>query len=101
MPVTNYCFVETLRLALDNFEQKNQHIKDINDYCRKCLQEIEGIVINSDENCCLPSILNFSCLGYNQKLFYMIWKQKKYIYQRVVLVHQKRAMFHESWRNYI
>ena len=47
---------------------KNQHIKDINDYCRKCLQEIEGIVINSDENCCLPSILNFSCLGYKPEV---------------------------------
>ena len=65
---TNIVFAKTLRLALDNFEQKNQHIKDINDYCRKCLQEIEGIVINSDENCCLPSILNFSCLGYKPEV---------------------------------
>ena len=65
---TNIVFAKTLRLALDNFEQKNQHIKDINDYCRKCLQEIEGIVINSDKTCCLPSILNFSCLGYKPEV---------------------------------
>ena len=32
---TNIVFAKTLRLALDNFEQKNQHIKDINELLSK------------------------------------------------------------------
>lgn len=65
---TNIVFAKTLRLALTNFEQKQNHIKEINAYCRKCLAEIDGIVINSDKNCCLPAILNFSCIGYKPEV---------------------------------
>lgn len=65
---TNIVFAKTLRLALTDFDKKRKHIKEINDYCRKCLLEIDGIVINSDKYCCLPSILNFSCVGYKPEV---------------------------------
>lgn len=65
---TNIVLAKTLRLALENFNQKSQHIKMINDYCRECLEEMEGIVVNSDRDCCISSIINFSCLGYKPEV---------------------------------
>lgn len=65
---TNIVLAKTLRLSLENFEQKSQHIKMINDYCRACLEEMEGVIINSDRDCCISSILNFSCLGYKPEV---------------------------------
>ena len=38
------------------------NIKELNDYCRKRLSDMEGIVINSDEGC-LPYIINLSAPG--------------------------------------
>ena len=60
---SNIVFAKTLRLALENFDNKAKHIKMINSYARKCLNQIEGVIINSDETCCISSILNFSCPG--------------------------------------
>ena len=40
----------------------------INSYARKCLNQIDGVVINSDEMCCISSILNFSCPGYKPEV---------------------------------
>ncbi|MFQ6791713.1 MAG: cysteine desulfurase family protein [Thomasclavelia sp.] len=65
---TNIVFAKTLRLALENFTEKNEHIKKINQYCRKCLKEIDGIVINSDPSVCIDTIINFSCLGYKPEV---------------------------------
>ena len=61
---SNIVFAKTLRLALEDFDNKAKHIKMINSYARKCLNQIEGVIINSDETCCISSILNFSCPGY-------------------------------------
>ena len=65
---TNIVFAKTLRLALENFDDKVQHIKKINEYTRNCLKQIPGIVINSDETCCIATILNFSCPGYKPEV---------------------------------
>ncbi|WP_294578429.1 cysteine desulfurase family protein [uncultured Thomasclavelia sp.] len=65
---TNIVFAKTLRLALENFDAKAEHIKKINQYCRQCLSEIDGIVINSDEHKCISSIINFSCIGYKPEV---------------------------------
>ena len=65
---TNIVFAKTLRLALENFDKKSAHIKKINQYCRQCLKEIDGVVINSDEKVCIDTIINFSCLGYKPEV---------------------------------
>ena len=65
---SNIVFAKTLRLALENFYNKAKHIKMINSYARKCLNQIEGVIINSDETCCISSILNFSCPGYKPEV---------------------------------
>ena len=65
---SNIVFAKTLRLALENFDNKAKHIKMINSYAIKCLNQIEGVIINSDETCCISSILNFSCPGYKPEV---------------------------------
>ena len=50
---SNIVFAKTLRLALENFDNKAKHIK---------------MIINSDETCCISSILNFSCPGYKPEV---------------------------------
>lgn len=65
---SNIVFAKTLRLALENFDNKAKYIKMINSYARKCLNQIEGVIINSDETCCISSILNFSCPGYKPEV---------------------------------
>ena len=65
---SNIVFAKTLRLALENFANNAKHIKMINSYARKCLNQIEGVIINSDETCCISSILNFSCPGYKPEV---------------------------------
>ena len=41
---------------------QTEYIRGLNTYCREKLAEIDGVVINSDENC-LPYIINFSLPG--------------------------------------
>ncbi|WP_302133072.1 cysteine desulfurase family protein [Thomasclavelia spiroformis] len=65
---SNIVFAKTLRLALEDFDNKAKHIKMINSYARKCLSQVEGVIINSDETCCISSILNFSCPGYKPEV---------------------------------
>lgn len=65
---TNIVFAKTLRLALNNFDQKVNHVKEINQYTRNCLKQINGVVINSDESCCIATVLNFSCPGYKPEV---------------------------------
>ena len=65
---TNIVFAKTLRLALEDFENKERHLKMINQYTRNCLKQIPEVVINSDESCCISTILNFSCPGYKPEV---------------------------------
>lgn len=65
---TNIVFAKTLRLALENFDEKVAHMKMINHYTRVQLAKIAGVVINSDEDVCIASIINFSCPGYRPEV---------------------------------
>lgn len=53
---------KSLRLALTDLDQKYNYVKEINYYLKKELTEIDGVVINSNENC-IPHIVNMSVLG--------------------------------------
>lgn len=53
---------KALRLSLDNFNSKYDHVKMLNEKLRKELASINEIMINSTENS-IPHILNVSVLG--------------------------------------
>lgn len=65
---TNIVFAKTLRLALENMDEKMQYVEELNQYLRKQLLQIPGIVINSNDKVSLPCILNFSCIGYKPEV---------------------------------
>ena len=58
---THIMFAKTLRLALEQRESRYGYVKKLNDYLRKELSRIDGVVINSADNAS-PYILSFSCL---------------------------------------
>lgn len=64
----NIVLAKTLRLALDNFEDKINSIDNINEYIRDCLNNFEDIVINSHKDFCINNIINFSCIGYKPEV---------------------------------
>ena len=74
---SNIVFAKTLRLALENFDVKTKHLDMINKYARECLKQIPGIIINSDESCCISTILNFSCPGYKPEVILHDLETKK------------------------
>ncbi len=53
---------KALRLAYENIEDKYSYVSKINNYLIEKLNNIDGIVVNSNEYC-IPHILNFSCLN--------------------------------------
>ena len=53
---------KALRLALDNLDEKYNKVKELNNYLRDKLSELDGVIINSNEFC-IPHILNISILG--------------------------------------
>jgi len=53
---------KALRLALENQEDKIKHIKELNDYLRNSIKDMEGIYINSTDKS-IPHILNISVIG--------------------------------------
>ncbi|MFV0396361.1 MAG: cysteine desulfurase family protein [Coprobacillaceae bacterium] len=65
---TNIIFAKTLRLATDKLEDNYRYVQDLNIYVRKKLLELSDVVINSDDNYCLPHVLNFSCVGYKPEV---------------------------------
>jgi cysteine desulfurase len=65
---SNIMLAKTLRLALENMEESYAYVKKLNAYLRYHLQAIPSVVINSDENYCLPHVLNFSCVGYKPEV---------------------------------
>lgn len=65
---TNIVLAKTLRLALENTEQKFQQVQAINQYLKDQLLTLPDIVINSDSSCCLPYVVNFSCVGYKPEV---------------------------------
>lgn len=65
---THTMFAKTLRLALENQNQKYQYVQSLNRYVRKVLMTLDDIVINTPEMNCSPYILNFSCIGYKPEV---------------------------------
>ncbi len=52
---------KTMRLALDNLDEKYQTVRRYNNCLREKLAEMDNIVINSPDDA-IPHVLNFSCL---------------------------------------
>ncbi len=72
---TNIVFAKTLRLALENREQKYNYVKDINNKIRKVLMKYPFIVINSNPQYCSPFILNFSVVGYKPEVVLRVFEK--------------------------
>lgn len=53
---------KALRLVLTDFNEKYNHVKELNEYLKDKLQEIDGVIINSNNNC-VYHIINLSVLG--------------------------------------
>lgn len=53
---------KALRLVLTDFNEKYNHVKELNKYLKDKLQEIDGVIINSNNNC-VYHIINLSVLG--------------------------------------
>ena len=65
---THTMFAKTLRLALQDQQQKYQYVESLNHYVRGELQQMEDIVINTPMHNSSPYILNFSCIGYKPEV---------------------------------
>lgn len=77
---THTMFAKTLRLALENQNEKYQHVLSLNQYVRKELQKEAGITINTPESHSSPYILNFSCIGYKPEvLLHALEKEECYV----------------------
>ena len=53
---------KALKLALNDFENKYQHVLNLNKYLKKNLETINKVIINSNSEC-VPHIINISILG--------------------------------------
>lgn len=49
-----------LKYALDNFDDKWHQVKELSHYARSKLASIKGLIFNSQEDVCLPQIINIS-----------------------------------------
>ena len=52
---------KALRLALENQDEKIKHIKELNDYLKESIKDMEGVYINSTEKS-IPHIFNMSII---------------------------------------
>ena len=53
---------KALRLALENQDDKIKHIKELNDYLKENVKDLEGVYINSTDKS-IPHIFNMSIIG--------------------------------------
>lgn len=76
---THTMFAKTLRLALENFQEKYQYVESLNHYVREELEK-DGIVINTPAQHSSPYILNFSAVGYKPEvLLHALEENKCYV----------------------
>lgn len=61
-PLPNICGMGEAVRNLPDIAEEMQFMREMNDYCREKLSEIENVHINSDRDC-LPYIINFSVRG--------------------------------------
>lgn len=64
---THIVLAKTLRLALENFENKENYVTKLNQYLVEELKKVPGIVINTGGNSS-NHIINFSCVGYKPEV---------------------------------
>lgn len=67
--LTNIVLAKTMRLALENLEEKLKYVKALNLYLREQLGQLDGVVINTPISNGSPYILNISFLGYKPEVF--------------------------------
>lgn len=72
---TNIVLAKTLRLALENINEKEQYIKELNHYIIKELQTLDDVVINTGGNAS-AHIINFSCIGYKPEVILHALEEK-------------------------
>lgn len=65
---THTMFAKTLRLALENLDQKYRYVTSLNQYVREQLSQMTDVVINTPAQHVSPYILNFSCVGYKPEV---------------------------------
>lgn len=65
---THTMFAKTLRLALENLDEKYQYVASLQDYTRTHLEQMDDIVVNTPRQQVTPYILNFSCVGYKPEV---------------------------------
>lgn len=61
LPLIVSC-AKALRLALTDLDKKYNHVKELSNYLKEEVSKIDGVVINSNENC-IPHIVNMSVVG--------------------------------------
>ncbi|MBS5114693.1 MAG: cysteine desulfurase [Erysipelotrichaceae bacterium] len=66
---TNIVLAKTIRLALENLEEKLQYVLELNAYLKKALLNMQGVVINTPHKNGSPYILNVSFIGYKPEVF--------------------------------
>ena len=65
---THTMFAKTLRLALEDQQNKWNYVQSLNQYVREFLAKEQDIVINTPIENSSPYILNFSCVGYKPEV---------------------------------
>lgn len=70
---------KALKLVLENFDEKNNNVKNLKNKLIKGIRDIDGLIINSNDNC-VPHIVNFSVLGVKpETLLHALEAQEIYI----------------------
>lgn len=65
---THTMFAKTLRLALEDQQNKWNYVQSLNQYVREFLSKEQDIVINTPIENSSPYILDFSCVGYKPEV---------------------------------
>ena len=72
---TYIVLAKTLRLALENFDQKEKYVSKLNKYLIKELQTIPDVIINTRGKVS-SHIVNFSCIGYKPEVILHALEEK-------------------------
>ena len=72
---TYIVLAKTLRLALENFDQKEKYVSKLNKYLIKELQTIPDVIINTGGKVS-SHIVNFSCIGYKPEVILHALEEK-------------------------
>ena len=80
MPALIASLAKALRLAVDNFDDKYNHVLELNKYLKERLSDYDKVRINSNDYC-IPHILNISILGVKpETMLHALENDNIYIY---------------------